>query len=70
MHNAESLLLMMKKRFTKEMRLHLLLVHIYANKVIAKLTSTSRILLEEITLPELLQKSPHFTEIESPLPYS
>ena len=71
MHNAESLLLTMKKRFTKEeVRLHLLLVHIYTNEVIAKLTSTSRILLEKITLPQLLHKSPHFTEIESPLPYS
>jgi hypothetical protein len=47
MHNAESLLLMMKKRFTKEeVRLHLLLVHIYTDEVIAKLTSTSRILLK------------------------
>jgi hypothetical protein len=55
----------MKKRFTKEeMCLHLLLVHIYTNEVIAKLTSTSRILLEKITLPQLLQESPHFTEIE------
>jgi len=61
MHNAESLLLMMKKCFTKEkMGLHLLLVHIYTNEVIAKLTSTSRILLEKITLAQLLHKSPHF----------
>jgi hypothetical protein len=42
---------MMKKRFTKEeMSLHLLLVDIYANEVIVKLTSTSRMLLEKITL--------------------
>jgi hypothetical protein len=63
MHNAESLLLM-KKRFTKEeMRPHLLLVHIYTNELTAKLTSTSRILLEKITPPHPLHKSPHFTEI-------
>jgi len=62
---------MMKKRFTKEeMGLRLLLVHIYTNEVVAKLTSTSRILLEKITLPQLLHKSPHFKEIESPLAYS
>jgi hypothetical protein len=44
MHNAESLLLVMKKRFTKdEMRLHLLLVHIYTNEVIANYSNKQNI---------------------------
>jgi hypothetical protein len=61
----------MKKGFTKEeMRLRLLLVHIYTIEVIAKRTSTGRILLEKITLTQLFHKSPHFTELENSLPYS
>jgi hypothetical protein len=73
MHNGEILLLLTKKRFvSEEIRLHLLLVHIYTNEVSLKLTSVSRTLLEEIIVAQLLQKSPlfFFIETKGTLPYS